>query len=338
MPKLTLSVNKENENKNENLNTGKLSVTQKKINPDENYSSTSTRIDENSENIIQPVSIDSVEDMATWFIGTIGEKVFENVKNNEYLKLPYTENEQLNTNEWLAKALKTLFTKEQITEIAEHIKQAGNTSGKLQQQEKILENEKLAFDERMVKINARFEKMKEEVEDAEAEKHKILKELENSITLSNFVNVFFKKEYEDTQNMKRLRNLLNEAVEKADKNTAGFIAKFAKGWTILNVVLEQLIGDEKIDHLTVHTASIKFFAEISGSFISERRELIDNIADIISDNFKEYEFISPEQTLQLDPAIHNASGLGNASIKEGKSFAVIRKESRQAVIYADVEV
>ncbi len=334
MPKLTFSVNKEDENKKEIRNTGTLSVTKKTIKPSEIPNTTSTKVNPDTE--IQ-ISVNTVEDISAWFINSIGEKVFENVKNNEYLQLPYTENENLNTKDWLAKALKTLFSKEQIKEIGNQISQGNKNTGKLQEKEEQLELEKQQFEERMLKINTRFERLKEEVEEAESEKHRIEKEMQSSLSLNKLIPIFFKGE-EDSPKHKQLRNLLNDAIDNADKNTGIFIAKFGKAWTILNTALNNLSEDEKENMELVHKATIEMLEQIADTHISERRPLLDMVADIISDSFNEYEFVSPEQTLQLDPAIHNAKGLGTASIKEGLSFAVIRKESRQAVKYADIIV
>ena len=59
---------------------------------------------------------------------------------------------------------------------------------------------------------------------------------------------------------------------------------------------------------------------------------------IYASKFEDYIFVSPEETLQLDPNIHNARGLGSTNIVEGASYAVIRRTSRQTVIYAEVKV
>lgn len=338
MPKLTLSVNKEEENKNEIKNSGKLSVTQKTTIQNEIGPPDSTKLTVSGGQNIKPISANSIDEISAWLISIIGEKAFENVKNNEYLKLAYTENEELTIQQWLQKAMKTLFSLEQIKEIGDHILSNQNSFGKLQEQANLVEQEKKNFEEKMVKINARFERLKEEVEEAESEKHRIEKEMQTALPLEKLVNVFFKDKDEDTQYLKSIRNLLHEAIERPDKHTGTFIMQFAKGWTILNTSAKNLKGEEKDDMETLHKATIELLQEISGCHISERRPLLEIIAKILSENFKEYEFISPEQTLQIDPAIHNAEGLGSASIKEGRSFAVIRKRSRQAVKYADITI
>ncbi len=191
----------------------------------------------------------------------------------------------------------------------------------------------------MVKINARFEQLKADAEEAESEKFKLEQNMNSGIAASQLVPIFFKDAYEDTQNHKQLRSLLLDAAENGADGTALFIAKLGKGFTAIKIALSGIEEKEEIENMEiVYKASIELLTAISGSHIPERREVLDIIAAIISESFSAYEFISPEQTLQLDPAIHNAQGLGTATIKEGVSFAVIRKESRQAVKYADVKV
>ena len=210
----------------------------------------------------------------------------------------------------------------------------------------IILHKKFIFSNQVLNVNTgaiiqKYDNLKKyypELTNEELQKIERLKSLLEGGKKHSFFESFFFKGEEDSPKHKQLRNLLNDAIDNADKNTGIFIAKFGKAWTILNTALNNLSEDEKENMELVHKATIEMLEQIADTHISERRPLLDMVADIISDSFNEYEFVSPEQTLQLDPAIHNAKGLGTASIKEGISFAVIRKESRQAVKYADIIV
>jgi len=333
MTKLTFtkSTSNEEEDEVEVRNTGSLSVTKKSNKP------VAPVVKQPEVQVFAESSVSSYEDISDWLLTFIGESVFKNLKGNPHLQLPYTDSDEMPVSEWLLKALKTIFTQDQIKEIGTQILQnqragGGSSSGEVEALQK-------AFDEKMVKINARFEKLKEEAEEAQAEKFEAEKEMQGGLAANLLVTIFFKDEFEDTQHHKKLRSLLNDATENSSDETATFIAKLGKGWTVVKKALSALEGHQEMFNMeAVYKSTIQLLEAISGSHIAERREALDIIAEIISENFSTYEFISPEQTLQLDPAIHNAHGLGTATIKEGVSFAVIRKESRQAVKYADVKV
>jgi hypothetical protein len=66
--------------------------------------------------------------------------------------------------------------------------------------------------------------------------------------------------------------------------------------------------------------------------------MLDLLAVACSAKFKLYKFISPEESLQVDPRIHSATALGGSTIKEGISFAVIKKDTMQTVKYAEIRV
>jgi len=325
--------NQENENK-EIREHGSLSI--KKTNVNENTTivtetSKLSQAEDVQKNQFTTANV-SHEAFAKWLLEFLGTKVFENIKANPHLQLPYTETSGISIEDWLVKALKTIFPQAQITDIGTQI------FAKQQNPQAQNNNEKVDIDEKLQKANIRFQQMQDQIEDLESEKFRIEKELNTTISLQKLVNIFFKDEENDTQNLKKLRSLLFDAIEHATKETSIFVTKLSRGWVFVQQSLQILTKDEKVDLEIVYEASKKLLSSISGTHISERRSILDIIANIISENFNEYEFISGEQTLQIDPSIHNAQGLGSQSIKESVSFAVIRKASRQAVKYADIKV
>lgn len=344
MTKLTKSVNTNNDNNNNENSSLSFSLSKKVEKNNENINQQEI----NSTQIIQTIdgekkqttkitSVSSVEDITKWFIGLIGNDIFTQLKNNEYLQLPYTD-EEITINQWLEKAIKTLFPQESIQKIASQIQANQQYISKLEQAASQIEEEKLKMEEKFKQYNLKFQELKSQIDDAEDEKHRIKSEFNSTIPINLFISEFYRDPDDHSEELKKLISIINEALQDKDDNISKFIVKFSKGWAFLKSTFSQLKEDEKENMEKVHASLTVFLSFISGSFIPERRPLLDIIAKICSQKFTGYDFISPEQTLNLDPEIHNITGAGSGKIKEGISFAVVRKESRKAVKYADVKI
>ncbi len=338
--KLTKSVNKTDETENVNQNTSSITLSQKiqKETPENVVIQPNNMLSHSiPTEKVKITSSTSAEEISNWLLSFIGESVFEQLKNNPYLQLPYSE--PSNTlKEWLEKALKTIFTLDQIKIIGEQIIQNQNTSGQAESANQKAISEKAALEERLNKADLRFAQMQNELEDAEAEKFKIKKEIQSSISLSKLINEFFMEDGVEPEETKKITSLLRESLENKDENLSVFVTRFSKGWFYVKATMDQLRGEEKEKMEQMHNALTFLLTSISGVYLPERRPLLDAVAKLVSSKFTEYDFVSPEQTLQIDPQIHNAGGLGNAMIKEGTTFAVVRRQTRQAVKYADIKV
>jgi len=337
MTKLIKSVNKtEEEENNALLNSNSITLSQKiqkeSLQEDvviqQNLLTQTVQTDK-----VKISSSSSVEEIANWLLSFIGNDVFEGLKNNPYLQLPYAEPD-ITLKGWLEKALKTIFPAEHIQKIGEQILLNQNTSGVAENVAK----EKAALEERLNKANLRFEQMKNELENADDEKFRIKKELQNTLPLIKFIEEYYQDDANEHEEIRKIMNLLKETLDNKDDSIPVFVIRFSKGWTMLKNSVEIMKGEEKDKMEMVHTSLTALLKSISGLFLPERRPLLDIVAKFVSSKFQEYDFISPEQTLQIDPQIHNAGGLGSALIKEGITFAVIRKTSRQSVKYADIRV
>ena len=276
------------------------------------------------------------EAVSSWLVNKFGSEVFEELINNPNLQMPYTE-ENLSTEKWVERVVKTLFSQETILKISSKLSSQTVENADV---DKIVA-EKLS--EKTSKYNERFQQMRAEMEQIEGEKAAVEAQLNKAIPLQQFVDVNFKNLDGETQPQKRIRQTINEAVEQSrDENLPAFVMKFAKGFSALNYVLkrttENTESTEKDKLEVVYPALTELLACVSGSYISERRTLLDLVAKHCNEFFTEYDFISPEQTLNVDPEIHNASGAGNGSIKEGSSFAVVRRDTKKTVKYADIKL
>ncbi len=104
-------------------NTGSLSVTKKSNKPQ-------TPVVKKPEvQVFAETSVASYEDISKWLLTFIGEKVFSNLKGNPHLQLPYTAADDMPVAQWLLKALKTIFSQEQIKEIGTQILQNQRAGG-----------------------------------------------------------------------------------------------------------------------------------------------------------------------------------------------------------------
>ena len=339
MPKLSKSINKDNEKKkieNEQSNWSLSKKVEKENNRNENNNENienASKISVSKEGA-KIKSVASVIEITDWLLSLIGDGVFEQLKTNPYLQLPYTSDD-ITTKEWLAKAIKTIFTQENIKNIGTQIHTNHIKIVELQQAAQKAEAEKIAFKE---KFNQKFQAIKAEIGEVEDDKYEIEKQLHSAIPISLLINEFYRDPEDHSEELKKLINTLQEALTNKDDKVAKFIMRFSKGYLYLKSTFEQLSDNEKDNLNTIHNALTVLLSNISNIHIAERRPLLDIIAKICSNKFSEYDIISPEQTLQLDPEIHNAAGKGSATIIEGITFAAVRKKSRKAVIYADVIV
>ena len=340
MAKLSLSVS----GGNDSIQSGQQSVSTlsltKKVVHDENQGGSPVSSASLSQKVeTEKVAADPVaqsEAVSSWLVNKFGSEVFEELINNPNLQMPYTE-ENLSTEKWVERVVKTLFSQETILKISSKLSAQSIDNNEI---DKIVA-EKLS--EKTSKYNDRFQQMRAEMEQIEGEKAAVEAQLNKAIPLQQFVDVNFKGIDGETQAQKRIRQTINEAVEQSrDENMSAFVMKFAKGFSALNYVLKRITesadGTQKDKLEEVYPALTELLTCISGSYISERRTLLDLVAKHCNEFFTEYDFISPEQTLNVDPEIHNASGAGNGSIKEGSSFAVVRRDTKKTVKYADIKL
>lgn len=339
MAKLSLSVsgdNKDNE-QGSSTQTSKLSLTKKVSQDSETDDSNSTTTASLSQKIEgQHTSSDPTVQSAgisSWLINTFGEETFDELIKNPNLKLPYMD-ENFSTEQWLERIVKTLFTQETISRISSKLGSAKPDDADV---EAIV---KERMDEKIEKYNARFQELRNQMENLEGEKAEISSKLNKALPLDKFVKEIFRDPGNETEPQKRIIQTLNEALEQSkDETVSTFVLRFSKGWLGLKSQIESLKENNEKENLEIiHSELTKLLTYISGCFISERRTILDLVAKYCNEYFSDYDFVSPEQTLNVDPEIHNASGIGNASIKEGSSFAVIRRDTKKTVKYADIKV
>lgn len=321
----------QNEEKNGQLNNEQpknLASISKKIESENNTNSVPNSQEQSilTENTIVAKNL-TIEDIAPWLIDNLGEALFKNLKNNPNFTIPYAE-ENINTIEWLQRAIKTIFTLEDLQAALQ------NLQGKISSSTK-------SFNDTNNQLNAELERskkelisLKEDLEVAQSKKNKAEKKAKGALPGMLILDIIFG----ENKDAAPIREQLEKAIEQPSDEFAPFIAGFAQGWIALSQAISQCADDEPRNIDTIQNALRKLLEKISGKHIAERRTLLDATATYVNRLFTNFEFISPEQSLQVDPSIHNAKGVGGSRIKEGISFAVIRKANRQTYQFAEIVV
>lgn len=343
MAKLTLSVNTGNDTAQkpavEQPAANRLSITKKVVAAEPETAvnqgsgaSLSQRID--NPNPASPSEL--ADDVAKWLIAQFGEDLFNELLKNPNLKLPYAEDD-ITAESWLERGIKTLFTQDNIAHIYKVTANIGQSNADA--------NIDAVVDERMAqkveKYNAKFQELRSNMEDLEGEKAELQSRLNKTLEADAFVKTIFRSADGETDAQKRIARMLEDAIGQGDDDgLPAFVTKLAKGWAALQYALKTSadIADDKEKLEVVYPALTNLLACISGCYVTDRRMVLELVAKHCNEFFSDYDFISPEQTLNADPDIHNATGLGNAQIREGVTFCVVRRDTKKTVKYADVKV
>ncbi len=268
----------------------------------------------------------SAEEITHWFVTFFGEDVFNHVKENPNFNMPFTE-DGISTEEWLNKALKTVFTLEDIRKMGQTIKEKYyNVVSDLDEIRHIKNDYR--------KVKRELDDINDDYEVTRSKKKKLEKEIKHMLPGEPILDAFF----DDEGKTSEIGRILKESLQNPSDEPAEFIIAFLKGWKDFAGLLEKAGDDEKENIDIAQDAGRSLLKSISGKYMPERRALLDAVADYLNTYFNDFIFISPEQSLQIDPSIHNAKGVGGSRIKEGVSFAVLRKDNKQTYYYADIKV
>ena len=343
MAKLTLSVNNDSTQKPavDQPAANKLSITKKVVSAEPETAvnqgggaSLSQKID--NPNPASPSEL--ADDVARWLIAQFGEDLFNELLKNPNLKLPYAD-EDITAESWLERGIKTLFTQDNIAHIYKVTANMGQSNGASDANIDAVVDERMA--QKVEKYNAKFQELRSNMEDLEGEKAELQSRLNKTLEADAFVKTIFRSADGETDAQKRIARMLEDAIgQGGDDGLPSFVTRLAKGWAALQYVLQTSaeISDDKEKLEVVYPALTNLLACISGCYVTDRRMVLELVAKHCNEFFSDYDFISPEQTLNADPDIHNATGLGNAQIREGVTFCVVRRDTKKTVKYADVKV
>lgn len=261
----------------------------------------------------------------------MGPEVITRLRQNPNLDLPYAD-ETGSDADWFRRGLQTILSSEDIKTVGERVVQLTESlqrpllqtieNLRWEQQEKQQEFRQLLEQNRAAETGR---------EQAEIEGFRLRKDLASRLPAGPFVQSFFNRPDETG-----IRNLLLEATESPTPDLTAFLMAFVGEWNHLKDT-ETAPAESPLDAVRQqHQALSKLLEALSGLYIPQRRTLLDQVAQWASRRFEDYVFVSPEETQQVDPALHNLPGSGGHTVREGRSFAVIRRQSRTVVIYADI--
>lgn len=232
---------------------------------------------------------------------------------------------------WLAVVLRSYVGRAELSEIGENLA--------------AFFDEREAFEKQIEELQARRKQVEEVAEekqvqherrlaDLKAEMHEARSKLQSSIQVENVAELMLERD----EHFAPLTSLLAEAAAEPSPQLAPFCIAFLRGLRELKPVLEddQAGEDVRIDRLDRAVRSL--LDGLSGLYVPQRRALLGRLAQAMSERLEHHEFLSPEDERHIDPARHNASGLGGSTIREAKSFTVVGRPNGQTVRYADVLV
>ncbi len=266
-------------------------------------------------------------------IELFGIQVFENLQNNKDINIGTDDNlNNESSKSWLEKRINTYFTDEDIILIENNLNNNFlnfKTENEILLQ-KISEKEKFAD-----QLKSDIKTIETETDNLFNENKNLKIELASKIEFSKVIESIFRTDPEKT-----IKTLLIEAAnDYGSEETDDFILSFISGWMRVSVTVPLAYGNpDEEDGIELLDDALRFLLEqVRNKSVPQRRALLDAVARFVSSKFKEFDFVSPEESSQIDINLHSVQGTGGSKIKQGISYAVVRKQNRRTFKFADVE-
>ena len=260
----------------------------------------------------------NVLDIGNWLIVNVfSEEVINNLKNSLYVSVPHAD---INSTPsiWLNMLIKSYLSQDDIYKVINTI-----TKYKDSYEESLIEKENLEKENKSL------------IESLDLGKNKVFrvkKRLEQMVNLSKFIEYSF----ENVKDSDNIQMLLNDALNGDSDNLDEFIIPFSIHCQNILLLRKYIRNDLELD-IELYLNEIKILlASISNQYIPQRKKLLEELAIIISKIFSDVKFVSPEEYTFIDPSIHNIPNSGGQKVIEGISFAVVKNETSQTIIYADI--
>ncbi|MBK1733837.1 hypothetical protein CKO15_00785 [Halorhodospira abdelmalekii] len=233
------------------------------------------------------------------------------------------------TQRWLADVMRAFMTRDALARLQEGVQAAQAEPQRLQAE---LEQWRSAWDEREASYREELQRLEGEISEANVQHKRLREQLQRAVPVRDLVEQVF----DDRGAEREVRDMLLEALEEPSEALGPFVGAVCVGWAEAREALRSEEKDEERRLEDATQALKRFMGRLSGLYIPERREVLKRIGRAVSVGFEEYDFVSPEDWRHVDPAVHNATGVGGQNVKEGAGFVVQRRSSGQTVIYADI--
>lgn len=321
-----------NDNNNTDQNNSKVNFTlsTKVENPE--TTSENKQKNNNTEQELRPEILLDIPSGKTEFLKYLYEKIDFNKFgkiNKQFIDTIFNAETPTGDEEATKKIISKILTDKISSVISEKAEEINKKHNELF--EKVTEAQ-----EKIKKLDVQSKNLTAQIEDAEEQVFKTEKKYADSIAVSDIINEFILSEIQ-TKETREISKMLLDAYKNGGKNGQKFVLSFLKGFSWVENSILKLGEDEKENVDLLNESTKQLMQQISEKNSAERRPILDKVANLCNSYLYTYDFVSPEQTLQIDPTIHNAQGLGGSVIKEGLSFAVVRRETRKAVYYAEIK-
>ncbi|MEO5357987.1 MAG: hypothetical protein H7844_11910 [Nitrospirae bacterium YQR-1] len=270
----------------------------------------------------------SIENIINANLEIFGEQPFKGILNNPVLDLD-EENTKATVKQWMSKMIKTYFTYDDIDAAEKNLK---NNYIRLKAQYKNSVTQRQKLEEMLITEQQGKKTLNEKYDELAVFKYKLQKQLNSMVPLRDFVQISM----HGNKIGEYLLQLTAELSESNNPAATVFIIRLCKCIREFQDIISKGAGSEKELMENVYHWSISFLHEVSGMYFTERKNIMNAIGRVLSSYFENYDFISPEDSLHVDPKIHDVRGLGGKTVKEGKSFLVLRKDTRQTVLLAQI--
>lgn len=267
-----------------------------------------------------------------WLLAVLGESVWGNLRQVIGYERPYQENETPEAlPDWLLDLLKTgLRHNEQISDVT-HLAQTLFAQWFAPQDEnERLKTELKRLQEALQQTQEKAESLQKMCDLAQVRAFQAEERLKETIALRDFVEVAF-----SDREGQRFLPLWEDALKNPADNLPEFALACSKAWLAFRQETAQLPTQEEERLEVLHKQLSAFLKGISGQHIAQRRQVLDLVGKIASTYLQAHDFVSPEESRQINLDLHTPVGNGEL-IREGISFAIIKRENKQVIRYAEV--
>jgi hypothetical protein len=276
-----------------------------------------------------------VEDLARRLVALAGRETFAALVANPRLRVPLPDADDDDTvpspESWVGGVLRSFMTVEGLDQLQSGLRHSlGAIQRRADEEAALRQRAEADLVERDQKILA----LERRLSDTNVQQHRAKEALHRTLPIMPLIEQTFGSDARAVD----VRSTLRGALDQPSEVLGPFVAGFCLGW--IEVRLGLADGGGEVDETArverAGAALRSLLVRLSGLYVPERREILHSVGAYVSAYFLEHDFVSPEDWRNVDPAVHNAGGVGGHSIKEGVSFAVLRRGNRQTVLHADI--
>ena len=276
------------------------------------------------------------ETVADLVIQIVGDRAVGLLASNTRLQIPMPAdvsgkiaNLAVVPRDWLRDLMRSVLSQEGIAELQSSLEAVTSRFQSLSNELSGLRKEWHHMER---SYQTRLEELERQRSDSQRQLRALREQAQGTIAVTDLMDRSLRYDGHETD----MRRILSEVIDEPVEGAGSFVSAVCLGWLEVRAVLERLNGDEERRMEAMLGAMSAFMCQVSGIYVPQRRELLKRVGNAVSAYFEDYDFVSPEDWRQIDPAVHKAEGVGGQYVKEGRSYVVLRRNTRQTVIYAEI--